>query len=87
MRQRECAIWASADLSLYLSDEEAQIASALQPQATIGAIVPYCFDRFSQQRSAQPGREIIFVAGFGHPPRVIRYKIHAVENWMNVSAA
>jgi hypothetical protein len=68
MRQRECAIWASADLSLYLSDEEAQIASALQPQATIGAIVPYCFDRFSQQRSAQPGREIIFVAGFGHPP-------------------
>jgi GT2 family glycosyltransferase len=68
MRQRECAIWASADLSLYLSDEEAQIASALQPQARISAIVPYCFDRFGQERSAQPGREIIFVAGFGHPP-------------------
>jgi len=68
MRAREYAIWRQADLSLYLSEEEAQIASALQPAARIGAIVPYCFDRFAGPRAAPPCRDIIFVAGFGHPP-------------------
>jgi GT2 family glycosyltransferase/glycosyltransferase involved in cell wall biosynthesis len=68
MRAREYAIWRQADLSLYLSEEEAQIASALQPEAKIGSIVPYCFDRFAGPRPAPPGREIIFVAGFAHPP-------------------
>lgn len=68
MRQREYAIWRQVDLSLYLSEEEAQIASALQPDAKIGWIVPYCFDWFADPRVAPPQQEIIFVAGFGHPP-------------------
>ena len=68
MRERENAIWRQADLSLYLSEEEAQIASALQPDAKIGSIVPYCFDRFGEGRVAPACREIIFVGGFGHPP-------------------
>jgi O-antigen biosynthesis protein len=68
MREREYAIWRQADLSLYLSEEEAQIASALQPDARIGSIVPYCFDRFAPPRVAPSSQEIIFVAGFGHPP-------------------
>ncbi|MEA2740811.1 MAG: hypothetical protein QOH05_4118 [Acetobacteraceae bacterium] len=68
MREREYAIWRQADLTLYLSEEEAQIASALQPAANIRSIVPYCFDRFADPRAAPPGQEIIFVAGFGHPP-------------------
>ncbi|MDR3529664.1 MAG: glycosyltransferase [Rhodopila sp.] len=68
MREREFAVWHQADLSLYLSEEEAQIASALQPDAKIGSVVPYCFDWFTPPRAATPAREIIFVAGFGHPP-------------------
>jgi GT2 family glycosyltransferase len=68
MREREYAIWRQADLSLYLSEEEAQIATALQPDAKIGSIVPYCFDRFAGPRVAPPGKAIIFVAGFAHPP-------------------
>jgi GT2 family glycosyltransferase len=68
MRQRECAIWRQADLSLYLSEEEAQIASALQPGANIGSVVPYCFDTFADSRCPPPQPEIIFVAGFAHPP-------------------
>ncbi len=68
MRQREYAIWAQADLSLYLSEEEAQIASALQPDARIASVVPYCFDQFAEPRVAPSEQEIIFVAGFGHPP-------------------
>jgi GT2 family glycosyltransferase len=68
MREREYAIWRQADLSLYLSEEEAQIASALQPAAKIGSVVPYCFDSFAAPRDAPPHDRIIFVAGFAHPP-------------------
>jgi GT2 family glycosyltransferase len=68
MREREYAIWRQADLSLYLSDEEARVASGLQPDARIGSVVPYCFDRFAAPRAAPAGQEIVFVAGFGHPP-------------------
>jgi GT2 family glycosyltransferase len=68
MEQREFALWHQADISLYLSEEEASIALALQPDVAVASVVPYYFDRFSAERLAQPGREIIFVAGFGHPP-------------------
>lgn len=68
MRAREYEIWRQADLSLYFSEEEAQIASALQPEAKISWVVPYCFDWFAESRVSPPCQEIIFVAGFGHPP-------------------
>ncbi|HEX4367906.1 MAG TPA: glycosyltransferase [Rhodopila sp.] len=68
MRLREYAIWRQADLSLYPSEEEAQIASALQPDAKIGSVVPYCFDTFAERRSAPPRHDIVFVAGFAHSP-------------------
>lgn len=68
MRQREYAIWRQADLSLYPSEEEAQIASALQPDAKIGSVVPYCFDTFAEPRAATRQPCIIFVAGFAHTP-------------------
>ncbi|MEA2743715.1 MAG: hypothetical protein QOG25_2086 [Acetobacteraceae bacterium] len=68
MREREYTIWSQVDLSLYLSEEEARIASALRPDAKIGSVVPYCFDEFAAVRAAPAGQEIVFVAGFGHPP-------------------
>jgi glycosyltransferase involved in cell wall biosynthesis len=68
MRERESAIWRRADLSLYPSEEEVGVASALAPGAAVGAIVPYCFDVFGEARGAPAGQEIVFVAGFGHPP-------------------
>jgi GT2 family glycosyltransferase len=68
MRAREFAIWEQADLSVYLSDEEAQIASALRPDLKIGSVVPYCFGDFAEPHPAPASREIVFVAGFGHPP-------------------
>jgi O-antigen biosynthesis protein len=68
MRDRECAIWRQADLSLYLSEEEARTASALEPDSKVESVVPYCFDQFAMPRAAPKGEEIIFVAGFGHPP-------------------
>jgi O-antigen biosynthesis protein len=68
MRERERAIWRQADLSLYPSEDEAGVAAALQPDAAIGSIAPYFFDQFAAPREAPDGQEIIFVAGFGHPP-------------------
>jgi O-antigen biosynthesis protein len=68
MRDRERSIWRQADLSLYPSQEEATIASGLQPGAAIGTMVPYCFADFAKPRAAPAGQEIVFVAGFGHPP-------------------
>ncbi|HBK06729.1 MAG TPA: glycosyl hydrolase family 1 [Acetobacteraceae bacterium] len=68
MRVRECAIWRQADVSLYLSEEEAQMAAALQPGARIRAVIPYCFDQFADRRDAPTNQEIVFIAGFGHPP-------------------
>lgn len=68
MQDRERAIWRAADLSLYLSEEEAGIARLLQPDARIGAVVPYCFDTFGTGRLPPGNREMIFVGGFGHPP-------------------
>ncbi len=68
MRERERAIWRQADLSLYPSEDEARAAAALQPEVAIGTIMPYFFDQFAAPRSAPARQEIIFVAGFGHPP-------------------
>jgi GT2 family glycosyltransferase len=68
MQDRERAIWRQADLSLYLSDEEAELARKLEPAAAIDTVIPYWFPTFNQQASAPQGTEILFVAGFGHPP-------------------
>ena len=68
MRDREASIWRQADVSLYPSDDEARIAAAIQPGANISSVIPYCFDHFAAPRAGPPGHEIIFVAGFGHPP-------------------
>ena len=68
MQERERAVWRRADLSLYLSAEEAQLAQELEPEARIGSVVPYSFDSFGVMRAAPAGKEIAFVGGFGHQP-------------------
>jgi O-antigen biosynthesis protein len=68
MREREFAVWRQVDLSLYPSDEEADIAAAFQPACAFRSIVPYRFETFASARAAPAGLEIIFVAGFGHSP-------------------
>jgi O-antigen biosynthesis protein len=68
MRDRERTIWRQADLTLYPSQDEVATAVALQPDAAIDMIAPYFFDQFAGPRLAPSCPEIIFVAGFGHPP-------------------
>ena len=70
MEARERAIWRSVDVSLYPSEEEARIASVLESTADIRAVQPYAFARFGRPRRVPEGRNLLFVAGFGHPPNV-----------------
>jgi GT2 family glycosyltransferase len=64
----ERSIWRQVDLSLYPSEEEADIACALQPDCGFQAVVPYGFDEILPPRPAPEQPEIIFVAGFAHTP-------------------
>lgn len=68
MEERERAIWRRVDASLYLSEEEAAAVRALEQGTAAHAVVPYGFDSFGSERRAPDCREMLFVAGFGHPP-------------------
>lgn len=69
----ERRLWKECDLVLYPSQDEADTVSRLVPAANAQAIIPYCFDSFAAGPAlSDPGdrRDILFVAGFGHPPNV-----------------
>lgn len=66
----ERAIWNESDVSIYLSQEEARSVNELAPKATVAAINPYYFSDLSSLRKPPECQEIIFVAGFNHPPNV-----------------
>jgi len=68
MEERERAVWCSVDVTLYPSEAETDSVRAMVPGVTAHTMVPYSFDRFGVERPAPGGREILFVAGFGHPP-------------------
>ena len=66
----ERRIWASVDSAIYLSDEEAAAVRASVPGAMASAISPYSFAEFPHRSAPPSGRDILFVAGFAHPPNV-----------------
>ena len=68
MEALERSIWRQADVSVYPSEEEADIASALAPDCRFASMIPYGFDTFPPPRYPAAGHEMIFVAGFGHSP-------------------
>ncbi len=68
MEERERAVWQRADAVLYLSEDEAESVRVMAPDVTAHALVPYFFETFGTVRPAPAGREILFVAGFAHPP-------------------
>lgn len=68
MEKIERQIWKDVDLSLYPSSEEAAVVNATG--ASGKAIVPYAYDDFPITREPPRGENIIFVAGFAHPPNV-----------------
>jgi O-antigen biosynthesis protein len=70
MERAERRVWRGADLSLYPSDDERDTVMAMVPDAALGSIVPYCFSHFTERGVPPANSEILFVAGFAHPPNV-----------------
>ncbi len=62
----ERSTWKQVDVVLYGSEEEAAVARSGAARAA--AIAPYAYDDFADARVPPQNREILFVAGFGHPP-------------------
>jgi O-antigen biosynthesis protein len=61
-------IWRSVDTVMYPSEEEAAASTAMEPTASARAVVPFGFTEFGRLRSPPPGRDLLFVGGFAHPP-------------------
>jgi GT2 family glycosyltransferase len=78
--ERERAIWREVDVALYPSKEEAAMVAAMEPAVTVRDVQPYCFERFGRVRPPPPGQQIMFVAGFGHPPNedAVRWFVRTV---------
>jgi GT2 family glycosyltransferase len=70
MRRLETWLWPQFHAVLYLSQYEADLVRKLAPNARPHAIVPFCFPPDRSARPVTPGKTILFVGGFGHPPNV-----------------
>lgn len=68
MERREREIWRKADIVLYPSQEEANVVREMEPGVDAQAIVAYAYDGFAEDASPAQRSDILFVAGFAHPP-------------------
>ncbi|MBD9369583.1 glycosyltransferase [Xanthomonas sp. XNM01] len=66
----ERTLWARADMVLYPSQEEADDVLGLAPEVNARAISPYAFDHFNDASEPDGRADVLFVAGFAHPPNV-----------------
>ena len=70
MAAREKDVWLQVDLVLYPSDDEAQDAMSLAEGVHARAITPYGYREFVDDARPDGRADVLFVAGFGHPPNV-----------------
>lgn len=68
MEALERRIWRNVDVVLSVSEDETQAVRALEPGADCRTILAYAFDDFGAARPPPRGADMLFVAGFGHPP-------------------
>jgi len=70
MEALERGIWRRADVVLYPSQDEADQVRALEPTVEARAISAYSYEFFRDDARPETRRDVIFVAGFAHPPNV-----------------
>ena len=70
MEARERAIWRGADVVLYPSADEAEAVRALEPAVDARAVTPYAYAAFGSEVPLAQRHDLLFVAGFAHPPNV-----------------
>ncbi len=64
----ERQIWRAVDVSVYLSQEEADEVLRLEPAVAACGISPYAFTEFHVPSHPPATSNILFVGSFGHPP-------------------
>ena len=71
-RALEESLWAKVDVIYYPSSTETAAVLALLPQATARTVPLYFFEgvEFEATQAGRNSTDILFVAGFGHPPNV-----------------
>ena len=65
----ETTLWQRSDMVLYPSQDEIDSVARLVPKVASRAVQAYCFDDFGASDMPLSSRsDLLFVAGFGHPP-------------------
>jgi len=70
MEVRERAIWSRVDVVLYPSRDEAEVVKSMAHDVNARAIVPYAFADVVGNAQPDGRANLLFVAGFAHPPNV-----------------
>lgn len=70
MEDLERSVWRGVDVALYPSAEEVDAVLQMEPGVDARAVVPYVFDAFGDQATVVDRADIVFVAGFAHPPNI-----------------
>ena len=80
MEARERALWRGVDAAVYPSDDEAARVRTLEPDVEARAIVPYAYGHFVDDATPDGRADLLFVAGFAHPPNVdaARWLVEAI---------
>ena len=68
MEAMERRVWQGSDVVLYPSDEEVAAVHVMVPDVDVRHQPLYAFTEFAVPRPAPAGCDVIFVAGFAHPP-------------------
>jgi len=71
MRKLESRIWQQTDVTYYPSQEEVDKVKQLAPEVDVRLLQVYYFESINNaNRKPVKSSEVIFVAGFGHPPNI-----------------
>ncbi|MBT2117223.1 glycosyltransferase [Dyella sp. LX-66] len=69
MEAEERLLWRESDIVLYPSRDEADVVHQLEPVVNVREIQAYAYEHFGSSGLEPEQRvDILFVAGFGHPP-------------------
>jgi GT2 family glycosyltransferase len=70
MKELERSIWKAVDIVLYPSSDEIEIVGQLEPDVQAKVICPYAFPIQPAAQILDGRKNLLFVAGFQHPPNV-----------------
>jgi GT2 family glycosyltransferase/glycosyltransferase involved in cell wall biosynthesis len=68
VEQIERDLWRQSDVVLYPSQEEVDRVRVVEPKVLARRVPPYAYEVFAEARTPPRSEEVLFVAGFAHPP-------------------